>query len=65
MTFVEYIEKHVILDIMLEPYIKNYFIIHQSFPYLAKDTIGHWSMMQNIFLIFEHYYRQYSKNIFD
>ena len=56
-TFIDYIEKCVILDLMFEPIIKKYFIVYHSFPYLPNHTIGYFSMVSSIFVIWEHYYR--------
>lgn len=61
MTFIEYIEKHVILDLMFEPILRKYFVINKSFPYIANDTMGYYTMNQSLFVVFEHYYRTYVK----
>lgn len=61
LTFVEYIEKHVILDLMFEPIIRKNFVLNQSFPYVPTDLVGYFTMNQNIFIMFEHYYRTYGK----
>lgn len=50
---------------MFEPIIKKYFIVYHSFPYLPNHTIGYFSMVPSIFVIWEHYYRQYYKGIVD
>lgn len=39
-TFIDFVEKLVILDIMLEPVIDKYFIKNLSFPYTALQTLG-------------------------
>ena len=39
-TYLDYIEKHVILDLMLEPVINRYFVNYKSFPYRGKDLLG-------------------------
>jgi hypothetical protein len=38
--FLEFIEKLVILDIILEPLIQKYFVKYDSFPYSCKNTVG-------------------------
>jgi hypothetical protein len=38
--FLEFIEKLVILDIILEPLIQKYFVKYESFPYSCKNTVG-------------------------
>ncbi|KRX01386.1 hypothetical protein PPERSA_01289 [Pseudocohnilembus persalinus] len=64
LTFVEYIEKHVILDLMFQPILRKFFVLNQTFPFIANDLIGYTSMHTNIFIIFEHYYRNYVKMLF-
>lgn len=61
LTFIEYIEKHVIMDLMFEPILRKFFILNKTFPYIANDTIGYYSMNQSMFVIFEHYYRENAK----
>ncbi len=61
--FVEYIEKHVLLDLMFGNYINRNFIQFQSFPYSALNTIGRESYIRNVFIIWQHYHDQYRKNI--
>jgi hypothetical protein len=35
-TYIEYVEKHVILDLMIEPFIRDYFVKNKIFPYQGK-----------------------------
>lgn len=44
-SYIEYIEKHVMLDLMIDPMIRDYFIKHKVYPYSGKGYIGHRSMV--------------------
>ena len=50
---------------MIDPLVKANFILHRSFPYLPKKTLGYWNMLTFVFVIYEHYYRQYYYELFD
>lgn len=62
-TYIEYVEKHVILDLMIEPFIRDYFVKNKIFPYQGKQYIGHKAMIQQIFVMLEHFYHQHSKDL--
>ena len=32
---------------------------------MPKKTLGYWSMLTFVFVIYEHYYRQYYYDLFD
>ena len=40
MSFLEFLEKLVILDYICEPILNKYFVKYKNFPYLAQHTIG-------------------------
>lgn len=64
-TYIEYIEKHVILDLMIDPILRDYFVRHSVFPFTGKSYIGQKSMIQQIFVMLEHFYHTHSKPIRD
>lgn len=61
--FIEFIEKLVILDIILKPWIQNYFVKYQSFPYSCRNTVGGKENLTKVFLLWRHYYGLYSKAV--
>jgi hypothetical protein len=52
-------EKLVILDLMLEPIISNYFIRYRSFPFNITKTVGGSELINSLFVIWEFYYNKY------
>jgi hypothetical protein len=58
-SFIEYIEKHVLLDFILDPIVRRHFVELKSFPFFPKHTVGYFAMLNSIFVIWEHYFRQY------
>ena len=63
LTYLEYVEKQVILDLIFDPFVQQNFIKFESFPFSANDTIGAAANKTNIFIIWDHYYRKYAKLI--
>ena len=59
LTFTEYIEKHVILDLMLDNFIQENFVDHRSFPFSGENTIGKSVNLGNVFMIWNHYMRKH------
>lgn len=57
--FVEFIEKLVILDLMLEPLIDKFFIKNYRFPYSVKNKVGGPELVNSLFLIWNFYYKKY------
>ena len=45
-SFLEYVEKHVLLDLMLDPLVRDYFIKNRVFPFPGKKYSGHKTMIQ-------------------
>ncbi len=58
-TFMEFIEKLVILDVILEPVITRYFVKYRSFPFMCEETLGGKENIGKIFIIWMHYYKIY------
>jgi hypothetical protein len=59
MNFVDYIEKHVILDIILGPIMKKFFVDLKSFPFKAEDVIGANYGVKNVFILWKHFHDNY------
>lgn len=57
--FIHYIEKLVILDLIMEPIMAKYFIKYRSFPFLCEHTIGGRENIGKIFIVWMHYYKTY------
>ncbi|CDW77279.1 UNKNOWN [Stylonychia lemnae] len=60
-TFLEFVEKQVILDLILDPFINNNFIQYDSFPFEAKDFLGKETAILNVFTYWKHYNQKYYK----
>ena len=65
MTYTEYIEKHVMLDLIQEPFLMTNFIKYKTFPFSGNDTIGMHAAKPNLFMIWDHFYNRYTKKIND
>jgi hypothetical protein len=61
--FMEFIEKLVILDLILEPLIQRYFVKYESFPYSCRNTVGGKENLTKVFLLWKHFYGIYSSAI--
>lgn len=57
--FINYVEKLVILDFIMEPIIGKYFIKYRSFPFLCHHTIGGKENIGKIFMVWMHFYKTY------
>jgi len=62
-TFSDYIEKHVILDLMLDNFIQENFVDYKSFPFTGENTVGKTMNFGNVFMIWNHFQRKYKKSI--
>jgi len=54
-TFLEFVEKLVILDVLFEPYMFNNFIEFESFPFEPKNFLGSETALLNVFTFWKHY----------
>jgi len=63
LTYLEYVEKQVLLDMIFDPFVRENWIKFKSFPFAAQDTIGVNVNKTNIFMIWDHYFRKYAKMI--
>ena len=61
--FIEFVEKLVILDIILEPIINKYYIENESFPYTGHGTIGGGEHMGKIFIVWKHFFTLYNRSL--
>lgn len=57
--FIEFIEKVVILDLILEPIVSKYFIGYKSFPFNVTKTIGGVELINSLFVVWDYYYQKY------
>ena len=54
-TFLEFVEKQVILDSLFEPYLTENFIQYNAFPYNPDDFLGKETALLNVFTFWKHY----------
>ena len=62
LTFTDYIQKHVMLDLMLDDFVQDNFVEYKSFPFSGKGTIGKEMNFGNVFMIWNHYQRKFKKS---
>ena len=62
-TFLEFIEKSVIIDFLTEPFLFKNFIQHQSFPYNPEDFLGKETAVLNYFTFWKHYQNKYQQKL--
>ena len=58
-TFLEFVEKLAILELLQEPFLDKYFINKESFPFAHEGFIGHETAMLNVFTFWNHYTKKY------
>ena len=58
-SFLEFVEKQVILDVMLEPYLFETFIQYNVFPYDPAGFLGKETAILNVFTFWKHYQERY------
>ena len=63
--YIEYIEKHVMLDLLLEPFLTQHFVQFEYFPYNGEGLLGHLAAQSNVFMFFRHYLRRYEQKLAD
>ena len=62
-TFLEFVEKLVILDVLIEPYIFQNFVEYEAFPYDPQNFLGHETALLNVFTFWKHYQQKYVKKL--
>ena len=60
-TWLEFIEKQVILDVLFEPYIYQNFVRNETFPYDPEGFMGKETAILNVFTFWDHYQQKYVK----
>ena len=58
-TFLQFVEKQVILDVMLEPYLQRSFIQYDAFPYTEKGFLASETAQLNVITFWRHYWHKY------
>jgi len=58
-TFLEFVEKQVILDVLFEPYLSQNFVQYSAFPYSAENFLGKETALLNVFTFWRHYKEKY------
>lgn len=59
-TFIEFVEKLAMLDVLLNPFLQENFIKLQSFPYSPEGFLGHETALLNVFTFWKHYRQKYA-----
>lgn len=60
-TWLEFIEKQVIMDVLFEPFIYRHFVRLKAFPYDPEGFLGKETAILNLFTFWEHYQNKYVK----
>jgi len=63
LAYTDYIERHVLLDLFQQPFVRDNFVNLKSFPFHGKGTVGAEMARMNIFTIWNHFYNKHSKSI--
>jgi len=61
--FVDYVEKHLLMDLMMEPFVTPWFIENRVFPFKATNTIGSESSYRDVFILWSHFFSLYEKKL--
>jgi hypothetical protein len=61
--FIEFVEKLVILDMIIDPIITKYFVKYRSFPFMCDHTIGGNENIGKIFIVWMHFYKIYYEQL--
>ena len=64
-TWLEFLVKQVIMDVLFEPYIYQHFVRHKAFPYSPDGFLGHETGILNVFTFWDHYQQKYVKKLKD
>lgn len=62
-TFLEFVEKLAILDVMSDSFIQDNFIKLKAFPFSHLGFLGHETAMLNVFTYWQHYREKYAKQL--
>lgn len=58
-SYLEFVEKQVILDVLFEPYVQKSFIQYDVFPFSEKGFLGNETAMLNVITFWKHYWHKY------
>lgn len=58
MHYADYVEKHVKLDIIMDKFVKHYFVDLRSFPFTGEGIYGSDPARANVFMIWDYHYRR-------
>ena len=58
-TFLEFVEKLAILDVIFEPYLEENFMQYDRFPYDPKGFLGNETAILNVLTFWQHYQNKY------
>ena len=62
-TFLQYVEKQVILDVLFEPYVQKSFIQYDTFPFSERGFLGSETAQLNVITFWRHYWHKYMDQI--
>ena len=62
-TWLEFVEKLAIFDVLFEPFIHENFVQLNSFPFSHKGFLGHETAVLNVFTFWNHYRSKYSQEL--
>ena len=62
-TYLEFIEKLVILDILDESYVNEYFIRNKAFPFSEQGFMGNETAVLNTVTFWKHYRQKHAKDL--
>lgn len=62
-TFLEFVEKLVIFDVLFEPFIEDHFVKLKSFPFSHEGFLGHETAVLNVFTFWQHYRSKYAQEL--
>lgn len=58
-TFLQFVEKQVILDVLLDSYIQQSFIQYDVFPFSEEGFLGKETAYLNVITFWRHYWHKY------
>ena len=62
-TWLEFVEKLAIFDVLFEPFIHENFVQLNSFPFSHKGFLGHETAVMNVFTFWNHYRSKNSQEL--
>lgn len=62
-TWLEFIEKQVIMDVLFEPFLFRNFLRFKAFPYDPEGFLGSETAVLNLFTFWDHYQDKYVKQL--